>query len=125
MNVRLQELEHHYGPRVHLVSHPLMLSWLAKLCAPETHQPLIEELITRVYTSLFHAVVNSQFPIKQVESMTRMAEFHPKEGYYRGTVVDPSTRAVTVNLARAGTIPSAIVYRELNYLLNPEGVRQD
>ena len=33
---RLSELKHHYGPRVHLVGNPFLLSQLATLCAKET-----------------------------------------------------------------------------------------
>src|SRR5438309_4576827 len=41
------------------------------------------------------------------------------------TIVDPEQRAVSVNLARAGTFPSHICYTTLNYILNPACVRQD
>src|SRR5208282_3459623 len=40
-------------------------------------------------------------------------------------VLDKNRRAVSVNLARAGTFPSHICYNALNYILNPELVRQD
>lgn len=122
---RPAQLEHRYGSRVHLVSHPILLSWLARLCAPETKQPLVNQLLTRIYAGLTDVVVDAEFPRKNVEWPTRMAAAHPKEGIYRGPVVDPSVPAVTVNLARAGTLPSAVIYETLNYLLDPDKVRQD
>jgi len=39
--------------------------------------------------------------------------------------VAASTRVVTVGIARAGTVPSQVVYELLNELLDPAGVRQD
>jgi uracil phosphoribosyltransferase len=50
---------------------------------------------------------------------------HTPHGVYRGQVIDPQTRVVTVNIARAGTLPSQICFDTLNQLLDPAGVRQD
>lgn len=55
---------------------------------------------------------------------TRMAAIHP-EGFFAAKVIDPATRVVSVNLARAGTVPSQICFDSFNYFLNPDGVRQD
>jgi uracil phosphoribosyltransferase len=40
-------------------------------------------------------------------------------------VLAPSTKAITVGIARAGTMPSQVVYELLNDVLDPAGVRQD
>ncbi len=121
---RLSEIEHRYGAGVHLLSDPFLLSHLARLCAQETKQPVINELISTLYQSLFEIVVNQEFPLKQARIPTRMATYHP-DAAYEGPVVDPEVPAVTVNLARAGTLPSAVCYNGLNYLMNPDRVRQD
>jgi uracil phosphoribosyltransferase len=47
------------------------------------------------------------------------------QGVFYGEVTDPSTRAVTVNIARAGALPSQTVYDLLNWTLDPRKVRQD
>jgi uracil phosphoribosyltransferase len=47
------------------------------------------------------------------------------EAVYRGTAVDDETKVVTVGIARAGTMPSQVVYDLLNEVLDPAGVRQD
>src|SRR5947208_6857035 len=44
---------------------------------------------------------------------------------FHGETVDPEVRAVTVNIARAGTLPSQITYDFLNTLPDPRVVRQD
>jgi uracil phosphoribosyltransferase len=47
------------------------------------------------------------------------------EAVYRGTALAAGTRVVTVGIARAGTMPSQVVYDLLNEVLDPEVVRQD
>ena len=121
---QLSEVEHNYGPNIHILAHPHLLSLLATLCSPNTHQPVINELIKRIYTSLIDLVANAEFPRRTVSAPTRMAEFHP-EGVYQGVVIDPTIKVVTVNIARAGTLPSHVCYEALNYLLPPKQVRQD
>lgn len=122
---RLSEIEHHYGKNVHLLSDPYLLSLLARLCAEETAQPVINELVHSIYSSLLNTVVAKEFPTKHGEIKTRMASLHPKEAFYSGPKIDSNQPVVTVNLARAGTFPSHICYTALNYFMNPTLVRQD
>jgi len=44
---------------------------------------------------------------------------------YVGEVIEPATRVVVVDVARAGILPSMVVYDTLNHVLEPRGVRQD
>lgn len=121
---RLSEMEHRYGSNVHILSDPFLLSHLARLCSEDTHQPVINELVTTLYSSLLKIVVNREFPTKPATIRTRMVAYHP-EGVYQGPLIDPETPVVSVNLARAGTLPSHICYTALNYFMNPKRVRQD
>lgn len=121
---QLSEVPHKYGPNIHLLSDPFLLSHLAQLCAEETTQPVINELVNTIYSSLLKTVVNQEFPRCQTQIRTRMAAFHP-EGIFQGPIIDPHTPVVSVNLARAGTFPSHICYNSLNYFMNPRTVRQD
>jgi uracil phosphoribosyltransferase len=73
---------------------------------------------------MVRTVVNHEFPQMDAELVSRMRASHP-EGTYRGHILDPKTRVVCVNLARAGTVPSQICFEAFNYLLDPQGVRQD
>lgn len=119
------EIEHLYGKNVHLLDDPVLTSALAKLCAQGTEQPQINQLITSIYSDLLKTVINAEFPTLQVQIPTRMAEAHPKEGILTAQVLDPSTSCVSINLARAGTLPSHTCYDKLNNLLDPRGIRQD
>ncbi len=122
---RLSEIDHHYGKNVHLLSDPYLLSLLARLCAEETVQPVINELVQSIYSSLLNTVVAREFPTRLAEVRTRMAATHPREGVYVGPKIISDQPVVTVNLARAGTFPSHICYTSLNYFMNPKLVRQD
>lgn len=124
LSFHANEITHHYGKNVHLVSSPLMLSLLAKLGHPKTHQPQINELVEMLYSNLMDTVIDSLFPRKLVALDTRMKSTHP-EAVYEGEIVDPEIPCAVVDLARAGTFPSHLCYNKLNYLMNPELVRQD
>jgi uracil phosphoribosyltransferase len=121
---RHSELEHRYGPNVHVLSNPYLLSQLAQLCAKETVQPAINRLVVDIYSRLLADVMNAEFPRVLRDVPTRMVDLTPA-GVFHGEVLDRSARAVTVNIARAGAIPSQTVYDLLNVALDPAGVRQD
>jgi uracil phosphoribosyltransferase len=121
---RFAEIEHRYGPQAHLLQDPYMLTLLAKLCSPETVQPDINQLVRELYTILAGRVVAAEFPRRRVEMPTRMIASTPR-GVYVGQVIEPRTRAVVVDVARAGTLPAQVVYETLNHILDPRGVRQD
>jgi uracil phosphoribosyltransferase len=121
---RLSELSHHYGPNVHLVGNPFMLSQLAVLCAKGTLQPQINWLVASLYADLVKLVLNSEFPRKLAAVPTRMIDSSPN-ATYQGEVMDREIRAVAVNIARAGTLPSQVTYDLLNHVLSPALVRQD
>ena len=121
---QLSEIKHHYGSNVHLVGNPFLLGQLATLCAKGTIQPQINRLVAMLYTDLVKTVINAEFPRRQVAIPTRMID-HTPAAIYQGEVIDPEVRAVVVNIARAGTLPSQVTYDLLNNVLSPALVRQD
>ncbi|MEW6057700.1 MAG: uracil phosphoribosyltransferase [Bdellovibrionota bacterium] len=121
----LSEIEHRYGANVHILSDPFLLTHLAQLCSQYTHQPTINQLIAAIYSNLVKTLINNEFPRKTVAMQSRMSLMHPKEGVFRGELIDSEQPTVSVNLARAGTLPSHVCYDALNYVLNPTQVRQD
>jgi uracil phosphoribosyltransferase len=118
------EIEHKYGPNVHLLDDPLAWTQLARLCARETGQPEVGRLVRALYERLAEVVVAAEFPRARVDVPTRMVHSSP-EAVYRGVAIAPQTKVVTVGIARAGTMPSQVVYDLLNEVLDPAGVRQD
>jgi len=73
---------------------------------------------------LARAVIAAEFPRARVDVPTRMVSSHP-EAVYRGVALSRATRAVTVGIARAGTMPSQVVFDLMNEVLDPALVRQD
>lgn len=118
------EIEHRYGPRVHILRDPLSLTILAKLCQKGVVQPEVNQLLVELYRVLVHEVVASEFPRAQATVATRMIDVTP-EGMWSGELIRKDTPAVVVALARAGLLPSQVTYDFLNQVLDPAGVRQD
>ncbi len=121
---RLSEIEHRYGPNVHVVASPFLLGQLATLCAKETRQPEVNRLVRLLYEDLIRTVLNAEFPRRRVAVPTRMIDSSP-QAIFEGEVLDRDVRVVTVNIARAGAVPSQVAYDLLNETLEPSLVRQD
>lgn len=118
------EIAHEFGPHVHLLDDPCAWSFLARLCARETEQPEVGRLVRRLYEHMAWTVLAAEFPRKKVAVPTRMVASSP-EAVYRGLALDASQKVVTVGIARAGTVPSQVLYEMLNEVVDPSGVRQD
>ena len=121
---RAPEMAHRYGPSVHVLAEPLALTQLARLCAKGTNQPEINRLVGELYRDLLRVIVNAEFPRRATATPTRMID-HTPHGVFHGETIDEEVRAITVNIARAGTLPSQITYDFLNTFLDPRLVRQD
>lgn len=121
---REAELTHLYGDNFHILADSFLLSHMTRLCSPDTVQPAINSLVKDLYRYLVKAVLNGEFPRVEVAAPTRMKE-HSPAGVWEGQVIDATTRVVTVNIARAGTLPSQVCFDFLNKTLEPSGVRQD
>ena len=121
---RINELNHEYGSQVHITCDPYALTRLARLCSPETIQPEVGRLVRELYVDLIRTVVNNEFPRKVSRIASRMIQY-TNRGYYEGVIVDPDTEVTTVDIARAGMIPSQTCFDALCGLLSPGHVRQD
>lgn len=115
---------HAYGPHVHLLQDPLALTKLARLCHPNCVQPEVNRLTVWLYRSLIREVINREFPRCVTRSETRMSA-HSELGFYEGQIIDPETQVTTVDIARAGILPSMVCFEELSDVLNPNVVHQD
>jgi uracil phosphoribosyltransferase len=118
------ELPHSYGPHVHLLADPVLLTQLAQLSRPETLQPDITYLVRDLYQALVRTVLACELPRMEGHVRTRMFTATPN-GVWSGSMLDPDTKVVTVDIARAGTLPSQVAFETLTRLLSPDAVRQD
>lgn len=121
---RPPEIDHAYGGQVHLLDDPMAWSLLARACSPDTGQPELGRLVTMLYDGLTRAVLAAELPRIRVDAPTRMSSTH-REAVYRGLALDRRVKAVSVAIARAGTMPSQKVFELLNEVLEPDQVRQD
>jgi len=121
---QMSKISHEYGENVHLISDPLLLTWLSRLSCPDTIQPEITNLVRELYQSLLRTVIARETPRIEVEAPTRMLSVTPK-GVWHGQILNPSSRYVTVDIARAGTLPSQVAFELLNTVVDPALVRQD
>ncbi len=124
MGYKSYEIEHRYPANVHILHHPTMNSLLTKLCAPETLQPEFNRLVATIYSTLFIEAINNEWPKITVKKATRMTASHP-ESLYTGEILDDKQKAVIVDIARAGMLPSQVGFDLLCHTVNPHLVRQD
>ena len=118
------EMSHRYGKKVHILRDPLALAMLAKLCQKGVVQPEVSRLVVELYRVLAHAVIAAEFPRETATIQTRMIEY-TQAGTWEGELTRRSTKAVVVALARAGLLPSQVIYDFLNQVIDPDGARQD
>jgi len=121
---RAPEIEHRYGSNVRLLDDAFAWTLLARLCARATQQPDVGRLLRILYERLAQTVVAAEFPRTRLDVPTRMVSSSP-EAVVRTCGIARSTLAVAVGIARAGTVPSQVVYDLLNEILDPACVRQD
>jgi len=118
------ELPHCYGDNVHILTDPVSLGQLADLCEPTTIQPAINNLVRELYQFLIRNVVKREFPTELVSIKTRMAASCDL-GIWAGKVIKKRVKTVTVNILRAGALPSQVSFDFFTRLLDPSFVRQD
>lgn len=121
---KISEVEHLYGPGVHILSDPVMAAYLARLCSRETIQPQINSLVRKLYQQMILVVARVEFPRVLTRVDTRMKE-QTQRGVWQGEVVDPSTPVVVASMARAGILPGQTCFDALADLLDGRVVRHD
>ncbi|MCC7014643.1 MAG: uracil phosphoribosyltransferase [Planctomycetes bacterium] len=119
------ELEHRYGPKVHILDNLYLLTALAKLSGKRIRHPEMTATLRRIYQIMLANVAGHDLPSVRTEEPTRMQDLHPGEGVYRGDVIDPATKIVIVDIIRAGIVPSQVCFEMLTAVLPDENVRLD
>ncbi len=124
MNFHLNEIEHKYGDNVHILSDPVISTYLARLCDRNTIQPEINRLVRLLYEHLIMTVAANEFPRKKTKIETRMIEY-TERAVLETEVIDPNTPVVIASMARAGLLPGQVCFDELTYMLDGNKVRID
>jgi uracil phosphoribosyltransferase len=116
--------EHLYGPDVHLLEDPFLLSLLARIGAPETGTESLPWLVRSAYQRLAHEVLSAQFPVVEDRVATRMAATEPR-AFYQGPRLCQKTRLVICGVIRAGILPAQTCYETACEVLPAQNVRLD
>ena len=117
-------IEHHYGTNVHILKDPFSETLLSQLCQEKTQQPHLNQLVTLLYQRLLHEVVATEFPTIQTHIDTRMKTITP-HGIWKGDILSPEIKSIVVSIARAGILPSHVIFDKLHEILTPQSIRQD
>lgn len=120
----LWEIEHAYGPRVHVLDNLFLHSALARLGSPDANLHQVLRLVRSTYETLI-VQATREFPSLEVEVPTRMVAAHHDAGHYRGPVFDPGVSVVVCDVVRAGMVPSQVCFERLLSVLPDERVRLD
>jgi len=118
------ELEHRYGPRVHVLHEPAQLSLLARIGSPETGGAELPALVRSAYARLLHAALAAHFPVVQDRVATRMSATEPN-GFYTGPRLCQRTQLVICAVIRAGILPAQACYEQACAMLPADNVRLD
>ncbi len=115
-------LKHNYGSQFHLASDPISLTKLAILGRPATRQPLIMDLVADLYRQLL-VYAAAELTECAVDTESRMTALSGKK--WHGRILDSANKVVVAAIARAGTLPGEVIFRELSRLIDPQNVRID
>lgn len=118
------EVEHRYGPRVHILNHPFLLSLLARIGSSETKGPEVADLLRIVYTVMVAEVGAREFPVQTATVPTRMFARTPK-GVFRGSLLSSEVSIVIACVIRAGMIPSQSCFELLSRVIDSDRIRID
>ncbi|MEM7647134.1 MAG: uracil phosphoribosyltransferase [Pseudomonadota bacterium] len=118
------QIDHGYPDQTVLLNHPYLSSLTAKVSLPETTQPLFNQIVKEIYAQILVAIMNDHWPLVERDLKTRMCEFHPEQRL-KAHIFDPNQKAVCVDIARAGMLPSQVFFDHLNTVVDPSGIRQD
>lgn len=124
MPYQLSQIDHKYPDNVRIMHHPTMNSMLTKLSSPDTHQPEFNRLVATIYNALFIEAINNEWPTTTISEPTRMTEQHPGVNY-TGEILEREQKAVIIDVARAGMLPSQIGFDLLCHIVDPQKIRQD
>lgn len=118
------EVEHRYGPRVHILNNSFLLSLLARIGSAEMKGPEVADLLRLVYTVMVSEVASREFPVNIAAVPTRMFARTPK-GVYRGPLLSSEVSVVIACVIRAGMIPSQCCFELLSRVLDSDRIRID
>ena len=124
IDYRLSEMVHAYGPRVHLLADPVLLTEVGQMGLPATQLPELASLVRDLYRHLARLLAAWRLP-RQIRTLPSRMQATTPAAIWRGELLAPAPRVVVVDIARAGTLPAQTVFEVLCRLVGAAGIRQD
>jgi uracil phosphoribosyltransferase len=124
MQEPFKQIRHHYPKQVHILDNPYLTTLVAQVSQNECQQPLFNFLVKDIFKELLINIINKEWPLKSVQLNTRMTDAH-KDQKLLAQIFDAKQKAVCVDIARAGMLPSQIFFDNLNLFIQPKGLRID
>jgi uracil phosphoribosyltransferase len=85
---------------------------------------MFNNLVVKVFRQLLLQIISVEWPTEILQIPTRMSKQHP-EALLETQVFRSRQKAVCVDVARAGMVPSQVFFDELNTIVDAQSVRQD
>lgn len=120
----MEFLEHKYPEQIKIFNDPYLTHLSAQISGHDCNQPTFNRFVKNIFSRLFVNIMNSEWPVEDVSMPTRMTDFH-SDLRLKTKRFKQSQKAVCVDVARAGMLPSQIFFDELNELVQTEGLRHD
>lgn len=108
---------HHYPENINIFNNPFLETLLAKASSPDCTQPEVTHLIKKIYEHMY-GLIFSGLELEQASIKTRM------DSILAFTQIKKN-KAVVVDMARAGMIPSQVLYELLHSIYSFNDLRQD
>ena len=116
------ELEHRYGPRVHILDNPLLATALVHLADPKVSHAGLMGHLRMIYRALCVHACGCELPTTEAQAPTRMAERHPDAGIWCGTALDPTHEVVVCDIVHSELAPAFAAETGLRVALDKMGV---
>jgi uracil phosphoribosyltransferase len=117
-------LETQYPENIKILQDP----YLTHLCSVASQQSCVQPQFNRVVKAVFQhlmtKILNHEWPQETCTHPTRMTDLHPELRLETQRYVT-SQKAVCVDVARAGMLPSQVFMDTLNDIMDPVGLRHD
>ena len=124
MSERPGEIDHQYPENVHILKNGYISTLLTRLSQSSCQQPQFNQILKKIYCSLAAEVFHREWPQEDVTCPTRMSDTHP-DNPLKASIFKQLQPGVVVDIARAGMLPSQVLFDELCHLVAPQVLRVD
>lgn len=124
MEAYYKQIDHQYPQQIRILDNPFLQSLTAQASSASCKQPLFNQFIRSIYEELLITILNQEWPQVELNQDTRMTSIHPEQKL-KAKILDPKQKAVCVDIARAGMLPSQVFFDKINTFADPSGIRQD